>query len=189
LNNKKYMFEINKTALFDITAILHKISVEEKQKIAELGCGNFGFFTFPLARLVGRSGKVYAVDIIKSTLTEIKDRAAKENMPQIIPIWSNLEIFKATQIESDSLDSALLVNILHQSEKRAEVIREATRMLKRGGKLLIVEWSGADSPLGPKPEKRLKIESLKAAANKLGLDIKEEFAAGPYHYGLVLIKL
>ncbi len=57
------MLEIKKTALFDITAILNKISIGERQKVAELGCGNFGFFTFPLARLVGRSGKVYAVAI------------------------------------------------------------------------------------------------------------------------------
>jgi len=30
---------------------------------------------------------------------------------------------------------------------------------------------------------------LKTAAPKIGLDIKEEFAAGPYHFGLILIKL
>jgi ubiquinone/menaquinone biosynthesis C-methylase UbiE len=183
------MIEIKKTALFDITAILNKIAVEERQRVAELGCGNFGFFTFPLARLVGRSGKVYAVDIIKSTLIEIKDRATKNNLPQIIPIWSNLEVFKATNIDASSLDRALLINVLHQSDKRAEIIREATRMLKRNGRLLIVEWNSADSPLGPKPDKRLKIESLKSAVTKLGLNIQEEFVAGPYHYGLVLIKL
>lgn len=183
------MLDIKKTALFDITSILNKISVGEKQKIAELGCGNFGFFTFPLARLVGRSGKVYAVDILKSVLVEIKNRAAKENLPQIIPIWSNLEVFRGTKIEPNSLDSALLINVLYQSEKRAEMIREAARMLKTGGKLLIIEWSNADSPLGPKPERRLKLESLKSAAAKLGLDVKEEFKAGSFHYGLVLIKL
>lgn len=183
------MLEIKKTALFDISAILNKIAIREKQTVAELGCGNFGFFTFPLARLVGRSGKVYAVDLIKSTLTEIKDRATKENLPQIIPVWSNLEIFKATKIETESLDSALLINVLHQSEKRAEIIREAYRMLKRNSRLLIVDWSGADSPLGPTPEKRLKLESLKPAVKKLGFDIQEEFQAGPYHYGLLLIKL
>ncbi len=183
------MLEIKKTALFDISAILNKISVEERQKIAELGCGNFGFFTFPLAHLVGRHGKIYAVDILKSSLTEIKNRALKENLPQIIPIWSNLEIFKGTQIEANSLDAALLINVLNQSDKRAEIIREATRMLKTKGKLLIVDWQQSDSPLGPDPQRRLKLELLKTAVTKLGLDIKEEFVAGPFHYGLVLVKL
>ncbi|HBA37047.1 TPA: hypothetical protein DCZ15_04250 [Candidatus Falkowbacteria bacterium] len=183
------MPEIKKTALFDIQAILKKTGIGERQQTAELGCGNFGFFVFPLARLVGRQGKVYAVDILKPTLDEIKSKAAKENLPQIVPIWSNLEIFKATKIETSSLDCALLINTLHQSEKKIEILREAIRLLKKGGKLLIVEWKNIDLPFGPVRERRVQTDSLKTAAPKLGLDISEEFEAGPYHYGLILIKL
>ncbi|MFA5131670.1 MAG: methyltransferase domain-containing protein [Patescibacteria group bacterium] len=183
------MSESKKTVLFDIDNILRKITVEAGQKTAELGCGNFGFFVWPLAKMVGRGGQIYAVDILRNTLEEIKREALKQNLPQIKTVWSNLEIFKATAIETSSLDSALLVNILHQSEKRLEILREAIRLLKRGGKLLIVEWENTDSPLGPTIEKRVKLESLKSAAPKIGLEVVEEFAAGPYHYGLTLIKL
>ena len=101
------MPEIKKTALFDITAILSKIGIGEKQSVAELGCGNFGFFVFPIARLVGRYGRVYAVDVLKSTLEQIAREAKKENFTQIYPVWSNLEIFKATKIETNSLKTAL----------------------------------------------------------------------------------
>ena len=183
------MQENKKTVLFDIDGILRKITLEEGQRVAELGCGNFGFFVWPLAKLVGRRGQVFAVDIIKSTLEEIKRQALKENLPQIKTIWSNLEIFKATNIETSSLDCALLVNILHQSDKRTDILRESIRLLKRGAKLLIVEWENSDSPLGPSLEKRVKLESLKSAAPKIGLDVREEFTAGPYHYGLILTKL
>jgi len=183
------MSDNKKTVLFDIENILRKITVEEGQKVAELGCGNFGFFVWPLARLVGRRGQVYAVDILKSTLDEIRRQALRENFPQVKIVWSNLEIFKATAVETSSLDSALLVNVLYQSDKRIEILREAIRLLKRGGKLLIVEWGTADSPLGPTLDKRVKLDSLKVAAPKIGLDVKEEFSAGPYHYGLILTKL
>ncbi|MFA5155723.1 MAG: methyltransferase domain-containing protein [Patescibacteria group bacterium] len=183
------MPEIKRTALFDIAAILDKMGIAERQQVAELGCGNFGFFVFPLARLVGRYGRVYAVDILKSTLDEIRKEAKTDNLPQIVPIWSNLEIFKATNIPVGSLDNALLVNVIHQSDKRLEIIREAMRLLKRGGKLLIVEWKNIDIPIGPGPERRVRLEALKAAAPKIGLGIKEEFEAGPYHYGLILTKL
>lgn len=183
------MLEAKKTGLFDIKAILDKMCLEEKQHIAELGCGNFGFFVFPLAKLIGRQGKVYAVDILKPTLEEIKKRANQENLPQVETVWSNLEVFKATKIETNSLDAALIVNTLHQSEKKIEILRESIRLLKRGGKLLIVEWKPTASPFGPPIEKRVKIESIKAAAPKVGLNIQDEFEAGPYHYGLILIKL
>jgi len=183
------MNQAKKTALFDIDAILRKMGVEEKQSVAELGCGNFGFFVWPLAKTVGRHGLVYAVDILKSTLDEIRRQAAIDNLPQVKTVWSNLEIFKATAIETSSLDNALLVNVIHQSTKKIDLLREAIRLLKRGGKLLIVEWKSTDSPLGPKPDQRVKLEALKIAAPKVGLDITEEFDAGPYHYGLVLTKL
>lgn len=183
------MPENKNTILFDIDGILRKISVEEGQRVAELGCGNFGFFVWPLAKIVGRRGQVYAVDILKSTLEEVRRRALKDGWSQVKTVWSNLEIFKATAIEANSLDAALLVNVLYQSEKRAEIIREAARLLKRHGKLLIVEWSNADSPLGPEMGKRVRIEALKTALPKLELEIEEEFVAGPYHYGLVAHKL
>ncbi len=176
-------------ALFNIEFILQKLAIEEKQTVAELGCGNFGFFVWPLAKRVGRSGVVYAVDILKSSLEEIKQQAAKGNFPQVKTVWSNLEVFKATNIETNSLDTALLINVLHQSSKRTEIIREALRLLKRGGQLLIVEWKNEDLPFGPAPENRLKLQSLMAAIPRLGLDVKEEFEAGPYHYGLLLTKL
>lgn len=183
------MPEIKRTALFDIASILSKMGLGERQQVADLGCGNFGFFVYPLARLVGKQGKVYAVDILKSTLEEVGKESKKNNLSQIITVWSNLEVFKATKIETNSLDSVLLVNILHQSEKKIEILREAIRLLKRGGRMLIIEWKNTDSPLGPSPEKRVNLDSLKAAVPKIGLDIKEEFTAGPYHFGLILTKL
>jgi len=183
------MNEARKTVLFDIDAILNRLDVGENQKVAELGCGNFGWFVWPLARLVGRRGLVYAVDIIKSTLEEIRRQALSDNLPQVKPIWSNLEIFKATKIETSSLDGALLVNVLHQSNKKIDLLREAIRLLKRGGRLLVVEWRQVDTPFGPPADERVKVDSLKTALPKLGLDLNEEFAAGPFHYGLLLTKL
>jgi ubiquinone/menaquinone biosynthesis C-methylase UbiE len=183
------MDQAKKTILFDIDVILRKMGIEENQRVAELGCGNFGFFVWPLARTVGRRGLVYAVDILKPTLEEIKHQATSDNLPQVKTVWSNLEVFKATAIETSSLDNALLVNVIHQSTKKIDLLREAIRLLKRGGKLLVVEWKNIDSPLGPKPEQRVKLEALKIAAPKVGLDITEEFEAGPYHYGLILTKL
>lgn len=181
--------EAKKTILFDIDKIIDKMAIGERQRVAELGCGNFGFFTFPIAKRVGKSGVVFAVDIIKGYLEEIKNRAKEQNLSQINTVWANLEIFKGTKIESNSLDAAFLVNVLHQSDKRVDVIRETYRLLRTGGRLIVIEWSAIDSPLGPSPERRIKSESLKLAAIKLGFEVEEEFSAGPYHYGLILTKL
>lgn len=178
----------NKSVLFDINFILNKISLSQREKIAELGCGNFGYFVFPAARMVGPLGKLYAVDILKTTLEDIKKRAIQDNLKQIETVWSNVEVFKGTKIDSSSLDKVFLINILNQSEKKQDILREAVRMLKTNSKLLIVEWKSIDSPIGPEQEKRINKHTLKEMAPRINLILEEEFDAGPYHYGLIFHK-
>jgi len=183
------MLGTKKTVLFDIDKILAKISISEKQRVADLGCGNFGFFVFPLANLVGREGKIYAIDILKEALKEVKSQAESHNLPQVEPVWSDLEVFQATKIETASLDAATIINVLSQAIKKANILKEATRLIKNNGKMLIIDWKLEDIPLGPAPEKRISQREVKDICSRLGLKINEEFEAGPYHYGLVLTKL
>jgi ubiquinone/menaquinone biosynthesis C-methylase UbiE len=122
-------------------------------------------------------------------LSEINKRIKQENIANIQTVWSNLEIFNATKIESGSLDAVFLINTLYQSHKRVEIMREAIRMLKKGGKLLVVDWKNLASPFGPPAEERVKIDLLKIGGKKLGLEIEDEFDAGQYHYGILFTKL
>ncbi len=175
--------------LFDINLILHKIGIKEKQQVADLGCGKFEYFVLPVAHLVGEKGSVYAVDILREAVEEIKKAALYHNLKQVKALWSNLEIFKGTRIESASLDHALIINVLNQSTKKLEILREASRLLKIGGRLLIIDWKLSASPFGPDPNRRVNPEAIKEAAPQLGLSLVEEFEAGPFHYGLIFNKL
>ena len=176
-------------ALLDVNFVLSKARIGENMKVADLGCGSSGHFVFPASKIVGKKGKVYAVDILKTVLSEINKRIKQENIGNIETVWSNLEIFKATKIESGSLDAVFLINTLYQSHKRVEIMREAIRMLKKGAKLLVIDWKNTASPFGPPVEERVKIDLLKIGGKKLGLEIEDEFDAGQYHYGILFTKL
>ncbi len=175
--------------LFDINLILHKIGITEGWQVLEAGCGQFGHFVFPSASLVGKQGKIFAVDIIKSHLEEIDRKKRTDNLPQITTIWTNLELWQGTKIQAGTLNAALLINTLNQATKRSDIVKELVRTLKRDGKLLIIEWKEHDLLFGPKPEKRISRENLKNLAPKLGLKLTEEFEAGPMHYGLIFKKI
>ncbi len=179
----------NKNLLLDVDQVLKSVPISSEEKVADLGCGNFGYFTFSTAKMVGKRGVVYAVDIMKSSLQEIEKKSLEDNLSQVKTIWSNLELWQATKIETASLDTVLLVNTLYQSDKRSDILREAIRMLKNKGKVLIVEWESTDIPFGPEPEKRVKKQGIIDAAPRLGLQLEKEFKAGKYHFGLVLIKV
>ncbi len=180
---------IGGNTLIDANLIMTKAQVADKMRVADLGCGSSGHFVFPAARLVGKKGIVYAVDIMRTVLETVSKQARVENFANIKTIWSNLEIFGATKIEAGSLDVAMLINTLYQSHKRAEILRESIRMLKKNGKLVVVEWKNTAAPFGPPAEERVNKELLDNAAKKLGLREDSEFEAGQYHYGLIYVKL
>lgn len=175
-------------ALIDPQLIIEKAGIGDAMHVADLGCGATGHFIFPVAKAVGKKGLIYAVDILKNNLHNIERRAKQENLEQVRTVWSNLEIFKATRIEASSLDVAMLINVLYQSDQRPEMIREAVRMVKPGGILLIVDWNATAAPFGPSLGERVSKDNLKAAAPRLNLELKEEFNAGEYHFGITFIK-
>ncbi|MFA5420939.1 MAG: methyltransferase domain-containing protein [Patescibacteria group bacterium] len=179
---------LTKNNLLNINLLIEKLELKQGDFVADLGCGVFGYFTFPIAKRVGKSGKVYAVDVLKDNLEAIKRRAKIDNLSQVETIWTDLEVFNATKIKNESLDVALLVNVLYQSEKVEDILRESYRMLKKNGLLLVVEWNEIDSPFNLSQSLKVKKEDLLIIAEKINFKKKEAFDAGGYHYGVLLKK-
>lgn len=175
--------------LLDPNFLFEKVGLRQGMQVADLGCGSIGYFVFPAAKIVGKSGKVFAVDIQKSILQNIEKRAELENLQDnIVAVWSDLERVGATQIPSTSVDFSLLINILFQNKDRESILKEAVRLLKVGGRLLIVDWMLTNAPFGPPVEGRVDPHWLEQTMDKLGLKLIMRFSASNYHYGLVFEK-
>jgi len=170
------------------TDIFAKVDLHEGMNVGDLGCGNLGYVSLPAARIVGANGMVYAVDILKSALESVAGRARQAGLNNLKTVWSNLEIIGATKVPAESLDVVFVVNVLFQSDKDEQIIKESFRLLKSGGKLLIVDWDQVSAPFGPPMADRAKKEDIKLFAQSAGFQFQEEFEAGQYHYGLVFLK-
>lgn len=167
--------------------LLKKIGLTEGMRIADLGCGTVGHFVIPAAHLVGDKGKVYGVDILKSALEGVSSRAKLEGLYNVETVWSDLEVYGGANIKAASLDIILLINILFQTKRHSEILREAVRLLKNFGKILVVDWKANKIPsFGPSSEHRIDKEKIIADVDRLGLRVIEEFEAGPYHLGIIL---
>lgn len=170
--------------------ILEGLGVGENTKVADLGCGGVGYFVFAASKLVGDKGLVYAVDILKPNLESIKSRAKQDGIYNIRLIWSNLEVYGGTDIPAGSIDIALLINVLFQTRKHKEVLREAYRIIKPGGGILaIIDWKSRAMPFGPPSGNRLDKSKIEQLAVLSGFVLRDEFEAGKYHYGLKFVKL
>lgn len=174
--------------LIDSEKVFTHLQLAQGMKVADLGCGNLGHFVLPAAKLVGKEGVVYAVDILKTALKSVNNLALTEGLENVVTVWSDIEKVGATRIEPASVDVVVLKNVLFQSTNQEAMVKEAVRLLKAGGRLLVVDWQMAGAPFGPNMEMRISPTKVKQLASVNGLRIVNEFEAGPYHYGLVFVK-
>ena len=176
--------------LLDSQKILeNQLGVVYGSKIGDLGCGGNGHFTFQAAELVGSTGLVYAVDILKMVLKNIEHQAKMMGFDNIKALRSNLENYGAAKINDSSLDFALLITILFQNKQPGKIIREAGRMLKKGGKLLVIDWKDGRFPFGPAQEMKVKASVVNDVALGAGFKKVEDIEVGKFHYGIVFEKI
>lgn len=174
--------------LINVKQVLKTVGIAEKMKIADLGCGNQGFFTLQAAKLIGDKGLVYAIDILKPALQELESIAKLYGIYNIKTVWADLEVYGSTKIPDKKIDIAMLNNTLFQTDNEEKIIKEGVRILKNKGLLLVVDWEKTSAPFGPPVENRVDPQDVKKYAEKKGLKLKKEFKAGPYHYGLIFKK-
>lgn len=174
--------------VIDSLKLLERLGIEEKMQVADLGCGRRGYFSLQAAKMVGELGRVYAVDVIPSALENVQSMANLFGVNNLKTVWADLEVVGGTKIPDQNIDLAMVNNVFFQTKKDDLILKEATRILKRGGKLLVTEWKKIKTPFGPPPENRVSPEEIKNNAKNCGLSLCEEFEAGPYHYALIFIK-
>lgn len=180
---------VNTQEFLDPGQIVQNFGLKPGDHAADFGAGH-GYFTMPLARAVGRNGKIWAIDIQPSSLDLIRSRARSEHLLNIVCVRADLDNAGAAGIADNFADFVLIANILFQAERREAVVREAWRILRQGGRLAMIEWDAMAGPvpLGPPREVRIKKDLARAIASQAGFELDREFAAGPHHYGLLFIK-
>lgn len=166
---------------------IRELGVHEGMIVADLGAGT-GAYTVPLARLVGESGRVYAVEVQKDFLSNIKNAATAQGFKNVELIWGDIERPLGTKIKEGSIDAVVVSNVLFQAEDKEGLLREANRVLKTGGKMLLVDWKDSFGNLGPNKEFVVPVDTAKGMCEKEGFVLKKDFDAGEHHYGLVMYK-
>jgi len=175
-------------ALIDPHPIYEKIDLSAGKRVADLGCGRTGHFIFSSSRVVGDTGIVYAVDIIKEILEGIEARKKAEGFDNIQTIWSDIEKYGKIPIPEKSLDVVFFVNVLFLLVNKSEAFKEAARLLKEGGFLVVVDWIKKIGPLGPDEKLLVPEEKIAELGNNIGLKLVDKTMANGYHYVVIFKK-
>ncbi len=164
-----------------------ELGIDNGMKVVDLGAGS-GFYTLEAAKKVGPSGRVYSVEVQQDLLSKIKNNAALAGLHNIEIVWGNIEKLGGTKLREAIADRIILSNTLFMvaEEDRDNLALETKRLLKSGGKLMVIEWM-AGSPLSPKTlVPQMLAEGI---FQKIGLKIEKTFTAGDHHYGIIFKKL
>lgn len=163
---------------------IEQLGISDGAIVADLGSGA-GFYSFEAARAVAPTGKVYAVDVQKDLLERLKREAQKVHLRNIDIIVGDLEKLGGTKIREGLCDAALVVNVLFMLEDKKTFLSEVRRILKKNGRILLVDWTSSFSQMGPHPEHVVyKDEALKLLA-AAGFSFEREISAGAQHYGII----
>jgi ubiquinone/menaquinone biosynthesis C-methylase UbiE len=108
--------------------ILQEVGIEAGFHVLDYGCGP-GSYIVPLAELVSKSGKIYALDIHPLAIQAVKRIASRKRMENVQAILSDCD----TGLPPTSIDVVLLYDILHDLDNVSGVLAELHRILKPKG--------------------------------------------------------
>lgn len=156
--------------------------------VADFGVGRTGHLVFPAAQMVGERGVVYAVDILKDVLESIRKRAELERFVNIHTVWADIERSGSVAIPAASLDLIFLVNVMFHISDYEAVLKEALRVLKDKGRIVVVDWVKRLANLGPALDKMVDFPRLSVLARTCGCVVQDDFDVGSYHKALILFR-
>jgi ubiquinone/menaquinone biosynthesis C-methylase UbiE len=148
--------------------ILETLAFKPGERVADLGAGS-GYFTIPIAQLVGPTGKVWAIDAVQNMLDYIQKRLWAEKL-------DNVELVKVEkddpQLPPGGVDTILMVDTFHYITERTAYGEKLRAGLAPGGRLVVIDYipkSWEERPWGPPPSQHLSREQLSADLAAAGL--------------------
>jgi ubiquinone/menaquinone biosynthesis C-methylase UbiE len=144
------------------------LALKPGERVADIGAGS-GYFTIPVARTVGPTGTVWAIDVIQEMLDYVEKRANAEQL-------QNVQLVEVPrddpQLPPGGVDTVLMIDTLHYIKDRAGYAKKLRAGLAPGGRVVIIDyipkpWS--ERPWGPTPEQQIPRETIDTEFAEAGL--------------------
>jgi ubiquinone/menaquinone biosynthesis C-methylase UbiE len=167
---------------FPRARILSLLALTEGMYVADVGAGS-GYMASGLATAVGQAGRVTAVDPSPSARQHLLERRQEGPFPQLDVREGTAE---DTGLPAASCDRMLWQAIYHELRNNQAAWAEARRVLKPDGRLVVVDWSPVESPVGPPVAHRISAEVAETQARANGFRVTERLEVSTVVWALVL---
>lgn len=173
----------------DPNKVVEQFGVMPGMHVADFGAGS-GFYTFSLSKILGSTGKVYAIDIQKDLLVKIKKEMDQTHIHNVEVLWADLEKIGGSKLKDLSVDAVIATNILFQINNKQTFAKEIKRVLKPNGRVLVLDWKDSFGGVGPHPGDVVSPEETREVFKKEGFTFEKELSeAVEHHYALTFKKI
>jgi len=171
----------------DPIKIINQVALNADPHIADFGCGA-GAYSLELAKK-NPTGKIFAIDVRKEMIERLSNIAESSNLKNIHVVWGDVDENHGSRLRESTMDAVFLINTLFQAEKKKDMLAEVSRILKIGGKLILVDWSESFGNIGPAIADVILEDTAKLLVEEAGLMFENELDAGEHHYGFIARKV
>lgn len=163
-------------------AVTH-FHLKEGDVVADFGSGT-GYFLPALSAAVGADGTIYACEIQKN-LVETMERFIKEKqLSNVKTLWCDFEKAGGSKLQDHSCDVVTLINTLFQIQDKSVVAGEIRRVLRPGGRAIVIDWTESFGGMGPTPDMVVTQQQTEDVFTAAGYTMETTFDAGDHHYGI-----
>ena len=137
--------------------VLDVIGMHAGQTVADIGCGS-GYFSLPMAKRVGPTGRVLATDLQPEMLALLAKKVEAAKVTNITPILATVDDAK---LPPRAIDIVLFVDVYHELTHPLTTMRQVRDSLREGGKVVLVEYRAEDPKVEIRPEHKMTLVQVK----------------------------
>ena len=163
--------------------LVSALRIPRGSTVIDLGAG-VGYFTWRLAKRVGPTGRVLAVEIQQPMLDMLAEnlrRRGIENVDLILGTPSD------PRLPENQADLALLVDVYHELAFPAATMERVRRSLKADGRLVVVEYRKEEAWIPIHPLHKMTVEEVRREIEPVGFELLEVLDFLPRQHVIVFV--
>ena len=126
--------------------LIQAMQLKTGEIVADIGAGS-GYFSWRMAKEVAPEGKIFGVDIQPEMLDLLQRNMQRRGVSNVVSV---LGTTTDPKLPANSVDTILMVDVYHEFDFPYEMAKAMVAALKKGGRIVLVEFRAND------PEVRIK---------------------------------
>jgi ubiquinone/menaquinone biosynthesis C-methylase UbiE len=164
--------------------LISELDLKPGMAVADIGAGT-GYHSSRMAQVIGKSGKVFAVDIQHEMLALLDKSMKSQNISNVVPVLGSE---KDPKLPTASLDLIIMVDVYHELEYPAEMLRAMVAALKPKGRIAFVEFREEDANVPIKAVHKMSEAQIRKEASAFGLQWLRTSKALPWQHVVIFQK-